>query len=134
MASRRSLYFKDEYLDVSINASAIVWVTTANDAELVPDYIRQRMNIYHVPAPTDDEAFHIAQRVYNAERAELDWEFEPKLSEDLYDLVTVIAPRDMRKKLLDAMACAVRAKRHHLVPADVKSSHAKRGRSIGFMA
>ncbi|KVP75312.1 hypothetical protein WJ96_06015 [Burkholderia ubonensis] len=58
--------------------------------------------------------------------------FEPELAAALYDLVTEIAPRDMRKKLLDAMACAVRAKRTQLMAADIKASHVKHARSIGF--
>ncbi|WP_157657795.1 AAA family ATPase [Burkholderia ubonensis] len=127
-------HFKDEYLDVSINASAIVWVATANDISLIPDYILSRMAVYEVPAPSQDEAFYIAQRIYDGLRAELDWAFEPELPAALYDLVTEIAPRDMRKKLLDAMACAVRGKRTQLLAAHIKATHVKQARSIGFTA
>lgn len=127
-------HFKDEYLDVSINASAIVWVATANDVSLIPDYILSRMAVYEVPAPSQDEAFYIAQRIYDGLRAEMDWAFEPELPAALYDLVTEIAPRDMRKKLLDAMACAVRGKRTQLLAADIKATHVKQARSIGFTA
>ena len=127
-------HFKDEYLDVSINASAIVWVATANDVSLIPDYILSRMAVYEVPAPSQDEAFYIAQRIYDGLRAEMDWAFEPELPAALYALVTEIAPRDMRKKLLDAMACAVRGKRTQLLAADIKATHVKQARSIGFTA
>jgi ATP-dependent Lon protease len=125
-------HFKDEYLDVAMDASAIVWVATANDPSRIPDYILSRMSVYEVPAPTEEEAFFIAQRIYDGLRAELDWDFEPKLADDLYDLFVEIAPRDMRKKLTDAMASAVRAKRTRLVPADVKATHTRQARSIGF--
>lgn len=126
-------HFKDEYLDVSLNASAIVWVATANNIDRIPDYILSRMAVYDVPSPTKDDAFFIAQRIYDALRAELDWAFEPTLPEGLYELVTAIAPREMRKKLLDAMACAVRAKRTTVLPDDIKATHIKQARSIGFM-
>jgi ATP-dependent Lon protease len=127
-------HFKDEYLDVEMDASAIFWVATANDASLIPDYILSRLAVYEVPAPTEDEAFFIAQRIYDGLRAEHDWAFEPELPTGLYELVTEIAPRDMRKKLLDAMGSAVRAKRTLLKTDDVKSSHVKQARSIGFMS
>lgn len=127
-------HFKDEYLDVSIDASAIVWVATANDISRIPDYILSRMDVYDVPAPTKDDAIHIAQRIYDGLRAELDWEFEPVLPVALHDLVSVIAPRDMCKKLRDAMASAVRARRTRLAAADIKATHVKQARSIGFTA
>ena len=127
-------HFKDEYLDVSINASAIVWVATANDVDRIPDYILSRMAVYDVPSPTKDEAFFIAQRIYDGIRAELQWDFEPSLPESIYELVTAIPPREMRKKLMDAMASAVRDKRQALRPTDLKATHAKQTRGIGFMA
>jgi ATP-dependent Lon protease len=125
-------HFKDEYLDVAIDASAIVWVATANDVSRIPDHILSRMAVYDVPAPTDDEAFFIAQRIYNALRADLEWEFEPELPADLQELLAEIPPREMNKKLLDAMASAVRAKRIRLTPADIRATHVKQARSIGF--
>ncbi len=125
-------HFKDEYLDVEINASAIIWVATANDVSLIPDYILSRMAVYDVPAPTQDESFYIAQRIYDGLRKELDWQFEHQLPAELYDAVSEIAPREMKKKLLDAMASAVRAKRHTLKPDDIRATRVKQARSIGF--
>jgi ATP-dependent Lon protease len=127
-------HFKDEYLDVAMDASAIVWVATANDPSLIPQYILSRMTVYDVPAPTEDEAFFIAQRIYDNLRADLDWAFEPDLPAELHDLFSEIAPRDMRKKLTDAMASAVHAKRTRLRPDDIRATHAKQARSIGFMS
>lgn len=127
-------HFKDEYLDVSINASAIIWVATANDISRIPDHILSRMDVYEVPAPSKDDALRIAQRIYDGLRAEHDWDFEPTLPASLHDLVSAIAPRDMLKKLLDAMASAVRAKRTQLTAADIKATHVKQTRSIGFTA
>lgn len=126
-------HFKDEYLDVAIDASAIVWVATANDISRVPDYILSRMAVYEVPAPTRDDAFSIANRIYSQLCAEVVWDFEASLASDLYDHVTQIPPRDMKKKLMDAMASAVHARRNVLLPQDIKATHVKQSRTIGFV-
>lgn len=125
-------HFKDEFLDLSINASAVVWVATANDITRIPDHILSRMAVYDVPSPTQDEAFFIGQRMYDALRAELDWAFEPQLPSNLFELIAEIPPREMRKRLIDAMACAVRVKRTRLEPSDIKATNVKQHRLIGF--
>lgn len=39
----------DVYLDVPLNAPAIVWVATANDPSLIPGHILSRMAVYEFP-------------------------------------------------------------------------------------
>ncbi len=127
-----SKHFKDEYLDVAMNASAIVWVATANNIDAIPDYILSRMAVYEVPAPTRDQAFYIAQRIYDTLRADLAWDFAPELDASLHDVVKDIPPREMRKKILDAMAHAVRVRRNQLHAEDLRASSVKRPRTMGF--
>ena len=40
----------------------------------------------------------------------------------------------MKKKLHDGLASAIRDKRSMLRPADIRSSHAKAGKTMGFLA
>lgn len=126
--------FKDEFLDVEMDASSILWVATANDPTRIPDYILSRMAVYEVPPPTPAEAQIIAHNIYTGLRANLDWPFEENLRPDTLDAVSHVPPRELKKKLLDGMACAYRAKRDWLAPDDIRSSHVKSKRSIGFMA
>ena len=44
--------FTDELAEVAIDASQVIWITTANDARGIPDPILNRMNVFEVQAPT----------------------------------------------------------------------------------
>src|SRR6218665_3789773 len=43
--------FTDEFAEVSIDASQVIWVATANDERAIPEPILNRMNVYEVRAP-----------------------------------------------------------------------------------
>ena len=47
-------HFKDEYIDVDIDASHILWVATANDESSIPEPILNRMNVYAIERPDAD--------------------------------------------------------------------------------
>lgn len=132
MERETAAHFKDEYLDVPINASCIVWVATANNIALIPDYILSRMAVYEVPAPTVAQSRVIAANIYSALLREHNWPFEPQLREAAQDVLASVPPREMKKKLMDGLAHAVRAKRNWLAPEDIRSSHARVTRPIGF--
>ncbi len=89
-------HFKDEYLDVPLNASSILWVATANDVSQIPDYILSRMAVYEVPRPTPDQARSIAGNIYRALLAEHQFSFEAELRPDTVEAITKTAPQEMR--------------------------------------
>ena len=72
--------FTDEFAEVPIDASQVIWVATANDGRAIPEPILNRMNVYEVQAPDRDAARHIAARLYRCIRADHDWgqRFEPE--------------------------------------------------------
>src|SRR5512139_809206 len=65
--------FTDEFAEVSIDASQVIWVATANDDRSIPEPILNRMNVFEVQAPDTDAARTIALRLYRSLRAEHDW-------------------------------------------------------------
>ncbi len=48
--------FVDEFAEVSIDASRVVWITTANDARAIPEPILNRMNVFEIEPPTPEQA------------------------------------------------------------------------------
>jgi ATP-dependent Lon protease len=114
-----AISFKDEFIDVDIDASHILWVATANDETAIPDPILNRMNVYAIERPDVDGSRRIALSVYREILDQHRWPFPAEPSSDLLDRLATIPPRDMRKLLLDAFGTARLAGRDHLVAADI---------------
>jgi ATP-dependent Lon protease len=127
-----SRHFRDEFLDMEFDCSKVTWVATANDLTRIPDYILSRMAVYEVPAPTREQARAIARRVYEALLAEHGFAMQPELTEDVLDALTDVAPREMRKRLLQAMGEAKLAGRDALCPGDVRKTRSRTRQAIGF--
>ena len=125
-------HFKDEFIELDIDASHVLWVTTANDERCIPEPILNRMNVFHVPRPSHDQAISIARSLYEDIIAEHDWGFEPDLGEDVLDRLAELPPRDMRKILMAAFGNAKLEKRDRLEVRDVESVKSGRSKKIGF--
>lgn len=125
--------FRDEFIDVEIDASQIFWVLTANSTDGIPPPLLNRMAVYEVPAPTVQQAAAIAQRIYGALLAELKLgRFAPALGEAVLDRLATVSPRDMRKTLLDGLGYAVAAGRDEVLAEDVRVKAAPGKGRIGF--
>jgi ATP-dependent Lon protease len=112
-------HFKDEYIDVDIDASHILWVATANDESAIPDPILNRMNVYAIERPDADGSRRIALAVYREIVESHRWPFPSEPSEDVLERLASIPPRDMRKLLLDAFGTARLQGRDELAPEDI---------------
>lgn len=114
-----AMHFKDEFIDVDMDASHILWVATANDESSIPDPILNRMNVYAIERPDADGSRRIALAVYREILDAHRWPFPPEPSETVLERLAAIPPRDMKKLLLDAFGTARLAGRDALVPEDV---------------
>ncbi|MEY4564768.1 MAG: hypothetical protein RLZZ618_4045 [Pseudomonadota bacterium] len=126
--------FTDEFAEVPIDASQLIWVATANDARGIPDPILNRMNVYDVAAPDREQARHIAAKLYRGIRADHGWgnRFTPEPGDDVLDCMAEMAPRDMRRAWMTAFGNAKLARRERVEPQDLPEANNKRGQ-IGFL-
>ena len=125
--------FRDEFIDVDIDASQIFWVLTANSIEGIPHPLLNRMAVYDVPAPTPEQAAGIAQRMYKGLLTELNLAaFDPLLGDVVLDKLAGVSPRDLRKTLLDGLGYAVADGRAHVVAEDIRIKAAPGKGRIGF--
>jgi ATP-dependent Lon protease len=111
--------FKDEFIDVDIDASHILWIATANDDAAIPEPILNRMNVYVIERPDHEGSRRIALAVYRDILDAHHWPFPPEPSEGVLERLAAIPPRDMKKLLLDAFGTARLAGRDCLVPEDI---------------
>ncbi len=126
--------FVDEFVEIPIDASNVVWIATANDESRIPDPILNRMHVYSVAPPDRDGAARIAQAMYNEIRTGHDWgkAFPEQLGSDVLDKLSECAPREMRRILMNAFGNAKLAGRDEIKLTDVGDSRASRKQRIGF--
>jgi ATP-dependent Lon protease len=125
--------FVDEFVEIPIDASQIIWVLTANDERSIPEPILNRMNVFAVEAPTFEEARRIAFNIYVLIRETHDWgkHFAPEPLDDTLDALAKLGPREMRRALMEGFGNTRLAKRNIVEPNDLGQKDAKK-QPIGF--
>jgi ATP-dependent Lon protease len=100
--------FVDEFAEVAIDASQVIWITTANDERAIPEPILNRMNVYEVEAPSVEAARQIARGLYVSICSHHGWgeRFAPVPQDDVLDQLAELAPREMRRALMTAFGNA----------------------------
>ena len=125
--------FTDEFAEVPLDCSDIVWIATANEASRIPEPILNRMNVYEIEPPDADGARRIAQAIYREIRESHAWgrRFPETLSAPVLDRLGGLAPREMRRALVGAFGNAKLEGRSELATDDLLERSARRQR-IGF--
>ena len=126
--------FTDEFAEVAIDASQVIWITTANDERSIPEPILNRMNVFEVAAPSLEAARQIARNLYKGIRAEHGWgeHFASDPQDDVLDLLAELPPRDMRRALMTGFGNARLERRDTLRVVDLPKSGLKKGQ-MGFL-
>jgi ATP-dependent Lon protease len=125
--------FMDEFAEVPIDASQVIWIATANDERAIPEPILNRVNVYEVAAPDREQARAIALRLYGQLRDGHRWgeRFPATPSDAVLECMAELAPREMRRAWTAAFGNARLAGRDTIEPGDLPESAGKR-RPIGF--
>lgn len=136
---RTAAAFNDLSLkEITLDASRVIWFSSANDLDRIDTPILSRFNVFEIAAPSREQAAQIARSIYRRVRGNHPWGtlFEPDLSEEVSSYLAGFTPREVRRHLLRACACAARDERHVLLPRDfpllARGGAGRRG--IGFIA
>ena len=126
--------FTDEFAEVPIDASQVIWITTANDERAIPEPILNRMNVFEVQAPTLEAARQIARNLYQSIRGDHGWgaHFAPEPQNDVLDQLCELPPRDMRRALMTGFGNARLERRESIRVADLPRTGGKKGQ-MGFL-
>ena len=126
--------FVDEFVEIPVDASGLVWIATANDAARIPESILNRVNVYEIDAPSREGARHIAQSIYSEIRCGHDWgkAFPDCPAEAVLDRLAELGPREMRRAIMTAFGNAKLAGRDEIQLGDLGENRAARKQRIGF--
>ncbi len=126
--------FIDEFAEVAIDASQVIWIMTANDERCIPEPILNRMNVYEIEPPTHEAARQIARNLYTGIRGEHGWgeRFDPEPADDLLDLLAELAPREMRRALMTGFGNARLQGRDAIAPEDLPKAGGNKAK-LGFL-
>ena len=126
--------FMDEFAEVAIDASQVIWITTANDPRGIPEPILNRMNVFEIEPPSPEAARQIARNLYQSIRAEHGWgeRFAPEPHTDLQDALAELAPREMRRALMTGFGNARLDGRDTVKVDDLPKANLHKGR-MGFI-
>jgi ATP-dependent Lon protease len=126
--------FVDEFAEVAIDATDLIWVATANDARQIPEPILNRMNVYEISAPDYDGACRIAQAIYSEIRSTHAWgaRFPENLGESPLERLAQLGPRQMRRLMLNAFGNARLHGRDQITLEDLDLERNAKPARIGF--
>jgi ATP-dependent Lon protease len=126
--------FTDEFAEVAVDASQVIWITTANDERSIPEPLLNRMNVFEVQAPSPEAARQIARNLYKGIRGEHGWGafFVPEPSDDVLDMLSEYAPRDMRRAWMTGFGNARLDRSDTVRISDLPKTGNKKG-SMGFL-
>lgn len=126
--------FTDEFAEVPIDASDVVWIATANEVRAIPEPILNRMNVYSIDAPDEEGSRRIAASIYNELRTEHAWgrAFPDALGAACLERLADFKPREMRRVLLAAFGNAKLDGRDCIQIDDIADDRAATKARIGF--
>jgi ATP-dependent Lon protease len=94
--------FTDEYLNIKFDASKIIYILTANDANSIPPTLLSRMKVFHINKPSADQARGIASRIYRGMLGSSKL-FSQELNEENQDKLSIFTPREMKQILMNSI-------------------------------
>ena len=127
--------FTDEFAEVPIDCTSVVWIATANDASHIPEPILNRLNVYDIAPPDAEGTRRIAANLYRDIRNSHDWgaAFPEQPDDDVLDVLQQCKPRELRRLLLGAFGAAKLDGRTALAPQHLDFERLRRQSRIGFM-
>ena len=126
--------FIDEFVEIPIDASSVVWIATANDESRIPEPILNRVNVYEIAAPDYEGTKRIAQAIYTGIRSSHDWgrSFPEMPSDALLDRLAELGLRQMQRAIVNGFGNAKLAGRDEIGADDITVPRADKKQRIGF--
>lgn len=113
--------YMDEALGISLDASRVIWIATANDLNLIPEAILSRLRVIEIRKPDEEGMRNVIASVYKSLRKDRPYGqlLDAELSEDVINALTNKVPREVRQALEDGMLKAIMSSRGYITAEDL---------------
>jgi len=93
--------FIDESIEEKIDASKVVWISTANDLDKLSEPIKSRMKIFHIEKVSVEAAKKIIKSIWASMREEESWgsRFKENLDDDVLKILSDKSAREIKREL-----------------------------------
>lgn len=133
--------FSDEYMEIEIDASHIIWMATCNDPSKIEHALRSRFHEFVIEAPTHEQMKAVAQSVYRERRKHAAWGkvFTDQLDASVAEAMSACTPRELAALIESAAAHAATCLRKHILVEDLEAAQAiqqrqsRQSRRLGFL-
>lgn len=132
-----SKVFSDESMpDLTLDASKITWILTANNIDHIPEAILSRVRVFNIPSPSLDQSKSIVSKIYKGmlkDSANLTAKFNAKLNDEVINCLARFSPRAIKLSIEFALGKAALAKRRNILLTDLGFVVKVEKTKIGFM-
>ncbi|RUO44103.1 hypothetical protein CWE15_02730 [Aliidiomarina taiwanensis] len=117
--------FRDQFLDIDIDVSNALYITTTNNLEQVPAAIRSRVNNFHVTAPSLEQNLVIVPNIFKhlLEQLKLSDRVSNTLPRHSLFALAERPPREIKKALHRAVGCALLRAEENIELCDADFAH-----------
>lgn len=126
--------YRDEALEIELDASKIVWIGTGNYIRNIPAPIQSRMRVFYIQQPEPDKMLAVVKSIYahvisNKSYGQL---LDRQLDNAVINLLIHQSPRAVRLAIEEAAFKAIRYQRSTIIPADLPMLK-KESYRVGFI-
>lgn len=97
-----SAQFKDEFLNITFDASKIIYILTANNINNIPESLLSRMRVFDIKRPSEEEMIYITQNIYKEIIGNTPL-LKSELLESTLNKLVSLPPRDIKKHISNAV-------------------------------
>ena len=127
--------FKDEAIQMQINASNIIWIATANKTERISEPLMSRFTVVEIKQPSYEQSKKIVRNIYKSFKTDNKWgaSFEDDLDAEVINKLSKNTPRVATKLLQQAFGKAAINHRNKILTDDISCLEIKQSYKIGFV-
>jgi hypothetical protein len=122
--------------DVTVDASHVRVLATANDASVIPEPLVSRVLVFTIAPPDRAQSQRVVQRIFESLISGIGVGIHTALPTDVMESATAMSPREAKVRLSCALAMAFTAGRDRLLPSDWQDANlgTVQKKTIGFNA